>query len=85
MLAAIAANRTRSAMPSPMGIAALIEQAQHERRPVRLEEAQRLLGSALREADLARETLLFRGADILLPSGTWVRVLRRIQDEYAHG
>ena len=68
-----------------MDIAALIEQSQRERRPMRLEEAQRLLGSALREADLAHETLLFRGADILLPPSTWIRLLRRMQDQQAHG
>lgn len=64
-------------MPPQFDIAGLIQEAQNGCPPVFLVEARARLGSAWRECDLAYETVLIQGSDVILPPATWLRLLHR--------
>lgn len=65
-------------MPRQVDIAGLIHEAQNNCRPIPMTEACMRLGPAWCEHDLASETVLVRGDDVVLPPTTWLRLLHRV-------
>lgn len=64
-------------MPPQLDITGLIQEAQNGCPPVLLVEARARLGSDWRECDLAYETVLIQGNDVVLSPATWLRLLHR--------